>query len=214
MDRALIFCTAHLQSDPSRYQLWAEYYSRVFDGQDIDLLAVNDGLCNLSDGLTQAELLVLDPHLGRPSHFVFPGWKRSFAHALRTAMDRRYRWIGHIESDLYIKPNAVQEFITHLHRDDGFGSGWCRTYGFPESSLLVLNDRRVNQILLDRYSGEVGWNEGIDFEQMIWTLGPGKILEGDRYEGRIERLRPDDTYIAAIHFQNVREVEQAVRMES
>jgi hypothetical protein len=210
MDRALIFCTAHLQSDPSRYQLWAKYYAEAFKNYNVDLLMVNDGPCNPDDKPPEAEVIVLEPHLGRPGHLRVPGWKRSFAYALRKAMDRGYRWIGHVESDLYIKPQAIPEFLEHLHRDNGFGSGWCRTYRFPESSLLILNDKHVNETLINRYKAAESWQEEIDFERMLWALGPGRILEGDRYEGQPDRLRRDDTYIGAIHFAELNSVAHVV----
>jgi hypothetical protein len=202
-ERAIVYCTAHIDSDPDRYAGWAEYYTRFFAGHDVDLVLVNDGPVLSPPALGAAEVVTLRPALGRPGHWCSPGCKRSMAHGLWLARRRGYRWVGFLESDCYVLPAGRAEYLYRL-RAYGHGMGYCRTYNFPEVSLQTVNDIRPIEAVLAWYATPEGWYAVENFEGRMGTLGAGKILDGDRHEGVDGRVRPGDTYVAQVTLSTLR----------
>jgi hypothetical protein len=202
-ERAMVYCTAHIDSDPDRYADWAGYYGRFFAGRDVDLVLVNDGPALAPPALGGAEVVTLRPALGRPGPWCSPGCKRSIAHGLWLARRRGYRWVGFLESDCYVLPAGRAEYL-HRLRSYGHGMGYCRTYDFPEVSLQTVNDIRPIEAVLAWYATPEGWYAVEDFERRMAGLGAGKILEGDRHEGADGRVWPGDTYVAQVTLSTLR----------
>jgi hypothetical protein len=193
---ALIFATSLVDSSPGRYQGWIDYYSDFFRGEDVRLLLINDGPTVAKLDLKEAEQRVLMPHLGRQHVWVFPGWKRSFYAGLRYARANSIAKIAHIESDCFIAKSGKREFLNFLN-SDGYFIPHCKSYDFPETALQILNSEWVVNYFLDRYSCEENWHEKLDFEKLVSdVLKPHRFLDGDRYEGKTERLNPNYNFLS------------------
>lgn len=195
MNDRVVFCTSYLEPDPNRYQDWINYYTRYFEGCGVDLMMVNDGPLVHEIDRKGVDLRHFDKRLGRPTVWIFPGWKRSFYHALKWCS--HYKRIAHIESDCWLTPKIRTEFLYHLDQD-GYFTGFCKTYNFPESCLQVINDMGVRQYLIDKYSCEDNWYENINFEADLMRLGPRYIFEGDRIENDPRRFHKNYTYLTAL----------------
>ena len=197
MSRA-VFCTSYIQTNPRRYQDWIDYYTEFFHNDDIDLLMFNDGPADYQLDLKKTRLVCWQPHLGRATVWVFPGWKRSFSQGLRWCRDHNYDRIAHIESDCYIHPKAKEEFMT-AYGKDGYYCGFCKAYNFPETALQILNSQPIINFFLDKYSCEDNLRENIDFEKSVLEgLRPIYILNGDRYEGVKDRFNNQYTFLSGV----------------
>lgn len=194
-EKALVFCTSHVQSDPKRYHDWVEYYSAFFHGMNVDLLMVNDGKVDFLCG--PAKFVGLDPHLGRPHMSVSAGVKRSFGYGVDYAIKNNYKWLAFVESDCYVLPAARFEFMYRL-RTPGYGMPFCRTYNFPECNLQIINDQRVRKTMVLWNSEESDWFASELFEARLGKLGAGEVFIGERFEGIPERIKPGFNYIAQI----------------
>jgi hypothetical protein len=193
---SLVFATSLVDSDPARYQGWCDYYNEFFHGMDVQLLMINDGPTSTSLRLGRVEQLVLSPHLGRKHVWNFPGWKRSFWHGIKTARERGISQIAHIESDCYVTPSGRDEFLNHLS-SQGYFVPFCPHYRFSETALQVLNEEWVVNYYYDRYSCEDNWHEEVDFEDLVdKQLKPQRFLNGNRYEGDIERIKKGYTFVS------------------
>lgn len=158
-------------------------------------MMINDGPTQIELDRKNVEFLSFDKKLGRETVWIFPGWKRSFFTALKYASN--YKHVAHIESDCFITISGRKEFLYYLDKE-GFYTGFCKAYNFPETCLQILNDRGVRQYITDKYSCEENWYENIDFEQDIARLKPKFILDGDRIEGKEERFRHSYTFISGV----------------
>lgn len=193
---AFVFATSLVDSNPNRYQGWCDYYNDFFDGMDVQLMLINDGPTSTMLDLDRVEQMVLLPNLGRQHVWIFPGWKRSFYYGLKTARDRGINHIAHIESDCFIKPEGRDEFLNFLYKP-GYYAPHCKAYNFPETALQIINEDWVINYYLDKYSCEDNWHEKIDFEAHVAEhLKPKNILNGDRYEGHIERVKNEYNFIS------------------
>lgn len=196
--KKVIFCTSHLDSNITRYRDWIDYYTEFFKTDNIDLVMFNDGPSTIKDSMDWkgVSFVSLEPHLGRQTVWIFPGWKRGFSQGLRWCRDNGYERIGHIESDCYILPRAKEEFM-HAYLSDGYYTGFTKAYNFPETALQIINDKHVINYFLDKYSCESNLYENIDFEKSILEgLKPLYILNGDRYEGVKERYNDQYTFLS------------------
>ena len=199
MNDCAVFATSCVDTDKQRYQNWIDYYTKFFSGCGVDLFMINDGPVNLNLDVKGVELRTFGERLGRESVWIFPGWKRSFYHAL--VWLGGYRRLGHIESDCWVTRRGRDEFLSYLSRD-GYFTGYTPTYNFPEASLQVINDPVVRQYLIDKYSCVENWYENIDFEQDLARLKPVYILDGDRIEGVLARLSDRFTFASGLTYQD------------
>jgi hypothetical protein len=182
MNDAAVFCTAHLSSDPRRYQAWIDYYSSYFAGAGVDLYLYNDG--PLLAGMTWRDVRAegFAEHLGRQSVFRFPGWKRSFSQAIR-ALGAKYRWLGHIESDCGLAPAAKDRYLNAL-RTPGYRIGFTNRYNFPETGLQIVNSEAARDWFCTRYADPASYEENVRIESVIGAeLAPEYFFSGERYEG-------------------------------
>lgn len=187
----LVFATACIDLDPPRYQSWINYYTRFFP--NVDLLLINDGPVVMKLDLKTVKLITFPERLGRISTNIFPGWKRSFGHALQYA--RGYKHIAHVESDCWIKLTGRKIFKDFLNKP-GYFTGFVKAYNFPESALQIINDKFVLNFYINRYK-EKNWYENVNFEaDIVQQLKPVYILNGDRYEGFSNRNKPNYTFLS------------------
>lgn len=196
MNDSVVFCTSYLEPDPQRYQDWIDYYTEFFNGCGIDLMMINDGPpVQEIDTKGVVDFRHFDTRLGRQSVWIFPGWKRSFCHALKWCS--HYKWVAHVESDCWITRKGKAEFLQLLRRH-GYFTGYCKTYNFPEACLQIINDASVRQYFIDKYSCVENLYEDINFEADLERLRPKYFLEGDRIENRPERFNLNYTYLTAL----------------
>ena len=193
---AFFFATSFVDVDPDRYQGWIDYYSEFFYGMDVQLMLINDGPTSTKLNLGCVEQAILLPHLGRQHVWTFPGWKRSFYHGLKVARSRNAKNIAHIESDCFITLDGREEFL-HYFYSSGYYAPYCKAYNFPETALQILNEDWVNNYYLDKYSCAENWHEHLNFELFVTeNLKPKAFLNGDRYEGKVERIKSEYNYIS------------------
>jgi hypothetical protein len=200
MNDQVVFCTSLIDHDKQRYQNWIDYYTKFFDGCGVDLWIINDGPATLSLDLKGVELKTFDERLGRETVWIFPGWKRSFYHAL-VWLTARYKHVGHIESDCWITEKGKEGFLYYMGQE-GYFTGYCPAYNFPEASLQIINSPGVRQYLLDKYSCVENWYENIDFELDLSRLKPTYILDGDRIEGVMSRMSNRFTFVSGTTYQD------------
>ncbi len=197
--RAAVFCTAAIDTDPARYQAWADYYSAFFAGDDVDLFLFNDGPAEYNVTGNVTVVPVGETALGRiEAGGCFPGWKRSMGEALRR-LGTEYAAIAHVESDMGITPGGKAAFLKAL-RTPGFFTGWCPRHRFPETALQVINSEAARDWYTRRYADRNDmWHETFDgecFEHLVQReLSPVYILTGNRHEGDPPAFDPSWDYL-------------------
>lgn len=203
-ERAAVFCTALIDSNPARYQSWIDYYTELFEGEGIDLYLCNDGPFSSSINFGRARVRTFPEMLGRQSVWIFPGWKRSFTTAV-AELGSRYRCLGHIESDLVLLRSGRAEFLRAL-RATGYRTGYTQKYGFVETGIQVLNSNSGRRFFGRRYFNLAAYEREERFEKVVqYGLRPRLFLHGERTEGEI----PDDptyTYLAQMPIYRYREL--------
>lgn len=194
-DRAAIFCTAFVDSDPRRYQSWIDYYTEFFAGEKVDLYLYNDGPATAALDLKGAQLVTFPEVLGRQDLWIFPGWKRSFSTAVRE-LGARYRFLGHIESDTILLKPGRAEFLRAL-RKPGYRTGFTKRHDFIETAIQVLNTPRSRRYFSARYADAEALHRNEDFEKMVqYALQPALILHGERWEEQELNLYAHYTYLS------------------
>ncbi len=199
LNERVVFCTSYIDSDVERYQNWINYYTEFFKDCGVDLWMINDGPVHKPLDFKGVNLQTFDDRIGRKTTWIFPGWKRSFYHAINW-FSFRYKRIAHVESDCWLTEKAKSAFIYYLN-EEGYFTGYTPTYNFPETALQIINNRSVRQYIIDKYSCVENWYENIDFEQDIKRLEPSYILDGDRIEGKHIRFSKRFTFIANATYQ-------------
>jgi len=122
---------------------------------------------------------VEQPFLGRVDTSVFPAWKRSFGEAMRRSL--AYDMCLHIESDLQIR--NPEKFFRFLSRRGVFGT-WDARYRMIETSLMILNDKKVRRIFAGAYQKKEDYFERELFENRLISLIPWQFaFKGFRLEG-------------------------------
>lgn len=200
MNEKVVFCTSLIDRDVNRYQNWINYYTNFFKECGVDLFMINDGPVESKLDLKGVELKQFDKKLGRETVWIFPGWKRSFFHAI-LLFSGKYKYIGHIESDCWVSKNGKEDFLHYLGKE-GYYTGFTPAYNFPEAALQIINSQSVRQYLLDKYSCVENWRENIDFEQDLRRLEPVYILNGDRIEKEFTRFKQNFTFVSSVTYED------------
>ena len=200
MKDLMIWCTC-AEANKACYLLrvaaWHRQLESLFRDRDPDYFVFVDGevsekdLAGFGGELSGIRFVNITPALGRASCAVFPGWKRSLSHAL--AVGRDYRHIHHDENDVAIlHASKIREYLDR----EGYYAGLCKTYGFMESALMILNDKRQNETLIRHYSSECNLKEDLFFEIIAPVLCKFRmVFDTDRFEGRPERCKQEYDYI-------------------
>ena len=94
-------------------------------------------------------VIEFDESYGRPNvgGCCFPGWKRSFAYAMKLSL--KYDYVCHIENDVFIK--NLDSFKTMLYTNDVICSTVCSNYNWIESSILILNNKLIRDKLFNYF---------------------------------------------------------------
>lgn len=204
MHNKVVFCTSLIDSNKKRYQDWIDYYTDFFYGLGVDLWMINDGPVTENLDLKSVELRTFDEKIGRQTVWIFPGWKRSFFHAMAW-LTSQYEYIAHIESDCWITEQGKKDFLYYFDQI-GYFTGFTPAYNFPEASLQIFNNLRVRQYFLDKYSCAENWYEDIDFESDLKRLDPTYILDGDRIETHLTRFDKRFTFVSGVSYQVFKEL--------
>lgn len=196
-NKSIIFSTscACIHDYADRTLEWLSYYKELLCGENIDFLIVNDGPAyGVFDNKCE-HIIEFPNHLGRINVNCFPGWKRSFYSGLAFC-HKNYEYVAHLESDCYIKDK--DEFLRHFY-SGGYYCGFTPTYNMIESALQILNDVGVREGLLSRYTYPDSWREEINFEEMLRAnYNPRIIMNGDRIEGKLERIKDCYNYLSGV----------------
>jgi len=194
-ERGVVCTTSLIDQNPRKYEEWIEYYTNLFECEDIDLVLVNNGSVSKSINLHSAKLVQLPNYLERRSIRIFPGWKRSFQHELIYVREK-YKYIAHIEGDCWLRKRALPKFMSYF-KSSGYFTAFSPTYRFPEAALQIINDENVLNYFINRYQEYSNLYENANFESdIIVSLKPNYILNGDRFEGVADRIHGDDDYVA------------------
>ena len=194
MNKKAIFSTSWLQhpSYLARSQQWLDYYTAFFKGTGTDLYIINDGPAIDFD--PRCTVIGFPEHLGRPKFLCVAGWKRSFWTGLK--LSEQYAHLGHIESDCWVLPLGRDEFLEKMNSPNYYVAD-CVAYGFPETSLQILNDKSIIDHWINRYATTESWFEEINVEMYVRNiLKPIPFLKGGRFEGVPTRIKPDSTYVS------------------
>jgi hypothetical protein len=136
--KTLLFCTAYASDSDTwegRYYPWYEHYKSC--GVNYDrLLVIDDGSQTSPTFLTTEEHVKLTPRLGRNGIHNYPGWYRSFAHAINFANGNGFDKIVHCESDSFLLSDKVIRFVNGL--SSGWSTFWCPRHSLPESAIQVI----------------------------------------------------------------------------
>ena len=196
--RTLLFCTSYAETHhewDSRWGMWLKAISQ--SGLRFDqLLIVDDGsptLPNWPDVETvqlgidklsarKACLHHFQDRLGRKANGQpFPGWYRSFAHAVGYGIDAGFDRIIHVESDAFLLSRRAVDFFNTCSR--GWVAMWCPTHRWPESTLQVINRDSFSgcaDFFSQPYSAHLT-KPYSPIEKLLPITTVDKSLVGDRY---------------------------------
>jgi len=151
--KSILFCTSYIKNAKAwqeRYQRWLDFY---LDGpiEATTKIMIDDG----SPYLPSPDIIRAIPHdapaamlegdhfmlrfpnnLGRQSISAYPGWWRSFLHAVTLARQLGADKIIHIESDAYILSQRLADFINEV--ESGWHVMYTQRYQFPETAIQVI----------------------------------------------------------------------------
>lgn len=151
--KSILFCTSYIkdqQAWDSRYQRWLNYYQngpinalkKIMIDDGSPFLPSSDIIktvsVDTSVALNQEKCLIIrfDNNLGRHSTADYPGWWRSFLHAVDIANELGVDKIIHIESDAYILTPRLANYINDIQ--SGWHVLWSPHYQFPETAIQVI----------------------------------------------------------------------------
>jgi hypothetical protein len=213
--KTLLFCTSYFETEEIyylRYKKWISYYLSLDFSKDKDVfmlddnsdLNVADNLYNFIEGeitektkIERMNFFHFDQRWGGARTANHAGWYRSFLFSLDIADVLGYEKIIHIESDLYLLTPKICEHI------DNINSGWvsfkCPTYGFPESSLQIINKDNFGKFRNFKNELQAKGLDNLGSQQVEWLLPLSKIEDeftGDRYGEKAVKQSKDMDYYA------------------
>ena len=204
--KMLIFSTCYISSEESviRWLHWFNYYTHFFP--DADIFSFYDGpIPDFLDNFKYRDKLISSgKHLGRPitkTMWSFPGWKQSFREALKFA--RSYNKVIHIESDLYIRNKYISKYSDYFLHLNKYYAGYCNLHKLTETALQVLNNKDINEKIINFYSDEIHLHENKNAEEQLLSIAkPEYIFKGERLEKNIDSLLKNDSmeYFAQCSF--------------
>lgn len=170
----MVFCTcaeANQAAYLDKIDVWYQYIHKYVDA---DFYVINDGVLfpsNRSRDLGDLTFVEFPMVAGRQSIIAFPGWKRSFAAALK--ISKKYKYFGHIENDCFVKD--ITEFNNRLHRDKLVTTGWNVNHNFVEFTAAIINDPEVRNTLQVFYSDTNNQRRPENFEDQVLPMLKGWI---------------------------------------
>lgn len=193
--KSLLFCTSYIRDAEAwkqRYQRWLDYYT---DGPiDADFrLMIDDGspylpppdvirtvhhAAPLALAGGGSALVHFDENLGRQSMVAYPGWWRSFLHAVVLARELGVDKIVHIESDAYILSPRLADYINGV--DAGWHVMWTDRYQFPETAIQVICRDQFDALEAFK-ARQPDLNYGELAEKILPFTTVARQFKGDRY---------------------------------
>lgn len=209
MSKLMIFCTCcDFRKDfyMMRCSNWFHNLKQIKSLQalDPDYYIMHDGELTLEDIKQYDSSLLYEPHLyvknhkpmlGRTSDLSFPGWIRSFTHALEIGLEN-YDYIVHIESDvLLLHPDKI---VSYFDKPGMFCSHWFGR-DIADSTCLVMNNKeetnRIREALLSRDGATNQLVEGLITGLANWQY----VFNGGRLENDASHLTMDLDFIAQLY---------------
>ena len=215
MAKTLLFCTSYFDTEEKyflRYKKWISYYSFLPFSEDKDIFILDDGsdlsladnLYNYIEGDITEETKVekinfyhFKERWGSYSTANHPGWYRSFLFTYDIATTLGYDKIVLVESDLYLLSSKICKYI------DDLNSGWvsfrCPTYGFPESSLQIINKDNYKKFFNFQQELLAKGLENMASKNAEWVIPFSKVetkFKGDRYGEKKAKQEPSMDYYA------------------
>ena len=200
--KSLLFCTSYVQDRQAwddRIGRWIAYYGRA-GLTDAQLVVIDDGSpyvpppseivhvaasAPLPDAVGKPYLVRFPDRLGRQGHLSYPGWWRSFLHAIPVARALGARKLIHVESDAFILSRRLLHFIDGL--DSGWTTFWSSHYGMPESAIQVICEDQFDTMHLMAEPSRRGF-DGLLAEHVLPFTAIDRSFKGDRY-GEFRRRR-------------------------
>jgi len=189
-----------------RYINWINYYGFNFkdfdlflanDGDDAeDRLAVNEILKSVDESIRpRVNFLFFGPPLGRVSHCMFPGWRRSFKELLKEAGSKKYDKVIFIETDLYIRKKYIKKY-TDLFDEEIYCAGFSDQHNMMETSLQILNDNEIRNALISFFETGKELMSNVCSEPQIQSAFNPIInrTKGTRLEGGISNMHEWEFY--------------------
>ena len=161
-----------------------------------DIFAVDPSL------LGDNKLFVINhaPMLGRLADLSFPGWVRSFKHAMEVGLEK-YDYVVHIENDvLLLHPDKI---VSYFNKPGMFCSHW-KGRDIIDSTVMVMNDKNSIKSIM-------GWLNSTDnannmlIEGIFTPLGNWQfVFNGDRLNGELSHLTMDLDFIGQLWRSEIR----------
>lgn len=152
--RTLVFCTSYASSQAVWNERWARWISAIRTSGLIfdEILIVDDGspvqpewldvpIFPTGSGKLSPTNTTIHRFPDRRGRDVggepFPGWYRSFGYAVHFGIEHDFDRIIHVEADAFLISERAVEYFNHCDR--GWVAPRCGTYGWPESTLQIIN---------------------------------------------------------------------------
>ena len=200
--RSVFFCTSYIANADawdSRYKRWLDFH-RKFNFGETHFVLIDDASLFCPP---ENEAIVIRPgdalphdipavirfqnRLGRSSLLSYPGWWRSFLHAVDLAKAVGAKKIIHVESDAFIISQQMRDYINGL--TSGWTTFWAASYNFPETAIQVICEDQFDALASFKEKTPLEL-EGKFAEELLPFTHVNRDLIGDRYsEFRIPLLR-------------------------
>jgi hypothetical protein len=192
---AILFCTSYIRDQATwndRYLRWLTHYQAMDLGAS-RILMIDDSSpftpasaqlpCVSHDTdlrtLDHRHLMLRFPdRLGRSGLLTYPGWWRSFLHALNVARQLGAQKIIHIESDAYVLSPKLAEHIRTIN--SGWTTLWSEHFRIPETAVQVICEDQFEAMasFQQKSQHELG---GHLAENLLPFTCVDKRFKGDRY---------------------------------
>lgn len=221
--KLMIFCTCAEYKKEHYLKRVSDWYHNLkaiesLKSLEPDFYVFNDGVITLEDikavdpsMLHDNKLFIINhaPMVGRLSDLSFPGWVRSFKHAMNIGLEAdehdntryKYDYVVHIENDvLLLHPDKI---VSYFDKPGMFCSKW-KGRDIIDSTVMVMNDKesikKIMGFLNTRDDANCMLIEGIFTPLGNWQF----VFNGDRLNGELSHLSMDLDFIAQLWRSEVR----------
>ena len=214
--KTLIFCTSYSETLGYWEDRWGQWLSAIKGSSLIwdQILIVDDGSPILpfwdgveiedpssNDGGSAVKIHHFRDRRGRDvDGQPFPGWYRSFSHAVTYGISSGFDRIIHIESDAYLLSQRAVEFFNTC--DHGWVGLWSRTYQWPETTTQIINKDRFASCIdffCKPYAAHLTQPHQ-PIEKLIPFTFVNKDLIGDRYGEFSESVPFGADYVSQVRW--------------
>jgi SAM-dependent methyltransferase len=220
--RTLIFCTSYAASIAVWEERWGRWLQAILkSGLAAEkILIVDDGspvlpdwqrvaIVDAASGEASAQSVEIRHFENRLGQHVkgepFPGWYRSFAHAVLHGIHGGYDKIIHVEADAFLISDRAIEFFNSSNK--GWIALWCPRHQWPETTLQIINRdsfSSAESFFSKPYSAHLG-PPYISPEKLIPFTYVHMSLTGDRYGEESEFVPTNIDYVSQVRWNMVNE---------